>query len=322
MSQWQPTADISQLRRRAQMLAKIRQFFAEREVLEVDTPALSQAMTTDPHLVSFATTFVGPGASQGLPLHLMTSPEFHMKRLLCAGSGSIYQICKSFRNEESSRYHNPEFTMLEWYRVGFNEHDLMAEMAELLKAVLGCGEPEKISYQQVFLNTLGIDPLTATVAELQQLCVEHGLGDVALTETTEAPLQLMLFSMVIEPLIGQQVPVMVHDFPANQAALARISETDPRVAGRFEVYFKGIELANGFYELADGDEQLRRFEADNRLRAELNLPQAHIDHRLIAALHHGLPECAGVALGIDRLFMLAIGANHIEQITAFPVQRA
>ncbi|WP_298443738.1 elongation factor P--(R)-beta-lysine ligase [uncultured Ferrimonas sp.] len=319
---WQPTADVAQLRRRATLLRQIRDFFAQRDVLEVDTPAMSQATVTDPHLYSFETTFVGPGASQGLGLHLMTSPEFHMKRLLCAGVGSIYQICKSFRNEESSRYHNPEFTMLEWYRVGFNEHDLMAEMAQLLQATLGCNAPEQASYQQVFMQVLGLDPLTATVAELQQECVKHGLGDVALTETTTAPLQQMLFSMVIEPQIGQTVPLMVFDFPANQAALARISATDPRVAGRFEVYFKGIELANGFHELADADEQLARFEQDNRERQSLGLPPKPIDQHLIAALRHGLPDCAGVALGVDRLLMLAIGADHIEQVTAFPVQRA
>lgn len=319
---WQPTAPVEHLRKRAQLLTIIRNFFAERDVLEVDTPAMSQATVTDPHLYSFETTFVGPGASQGLPLYLMTSPEFHMKRLLCAGYGSIYQIGKSFRNEESSRYHNPEFTMLEWYRVDFDEHDLMAEMAQLLMATLNCEVPDKRSYQHVFVEVLDIDPLEATVAELQQLCVQHGLGDVALTETTTAPLQQMLFSMVIEPQIGQQRPVMVYDFPANQAALARINAEDPRVAGRFEVYFKGIELANGFYELADADEQLARFEQDNKHRLELGLPTRPIDNHLIEALRHGLPDCAGVALGIDRLLMLAIGADHIEQVTAFPVQRS
>ncbi|QIZ78635.1 elongation factor P--(R)-beta-lysine ligase [Ferrimonas lipolytica] len=319
---WQPTADMAQLRQRGHLLAQIRQFFAERDVLEVDTPAMSQAAVTDPHLYSFETTFVGPGASQGLPLHLMTSPEFHMKRLLCAGSGCIYQIGKSFRNEESSRYHNPEFTMLEWYRVGFNEHDLMVEMAQLLRLTLGCGEPEKKSYQQVFIDALGLDPLSASVTELQQECAKHGLADIAQTETTAAPLQQMLFSMVIEPTIGQTVPLMVFDFPANQAALARINPDDPRVAGRFEVYFKAIELANGFYELADADEQLARFEQDNRDRVALGLPAKPIDHNLIAALRHGLPDCAGVALGIDRLLMLGIGVDHIEQVTAFPVSRA
>ncbi len=322
MMNWQPTATLERLRQRALLLQQIRTFFAERGVLEVDTPALSQAAATDPHLCSFTTTFVGPGAAQGLPLYLMTSPEFHMKRLLCAGSGCIYQIGKSFRNEESSRYHNPEFTMLEWYRVGFNEHDLMAEMAQLLQLVLQCPEPLKQSYQAVFSEHLGLDPLTASVKQLQQLCQQYGLGDVAATETTIAPLQQMLFSMVVEPRIAQTAPLMVYDFPANQAALARINPQDPRVASRFEVYFKGIELANGFYELADPQEQLARFEHDNQQRQALGYAPAPIDRRLLAALAHGLPDCAGVALGIDRLLMLALGLDHIEQITAFPVINA
>ncbi len=319
---WRPTTSRAQLQQRARVLATLRQFFAQRAVLEVDTPALSQAATSDLHLDSFETRFVGPGAAQGLSLFLMTSPEFHMKRLLCAGSGSIYQISKSFRNEESGRNHNPEFTMLEWYRVGFDHHDLMAEMAELLKAVLECGEPEKITYAEAFERVLGCDPLTATVAELQALCRRHNLQDVGDQETTLAPLQQLLFSMVVEPQIGQSVPCMVHAFPANQAALARINTEDPRTADRFEVYFRGIELANGFYELADADEQLKRFEQDNRDRAAMGLPQRPIDRHLIAALRHGLPDCAGVALGVDRLIMLASGLKHIENVIAFPVGRA
>ncbi|GAA5191517.1 elongation factor P--(R)-beta-lysine ligase [Ferrimonas gelatinilytica] len=319
---WRPTTSRAQLQQRAKVIATLRQFFAEREVLEVDTPALSQAAVSDIHLDSFETRFVGPGAAQGLPLYLMTSPEFHMKRLLCAGSGCIYQINKSFRNEESGRYHNPEFTMLEWYRVGFDHHDLMAEMADLLKATLGCGEPEKITYSEAFGRVLGCDPLTATVAELQALCRQHNLQDVGDQETELAPLQQLLFSMVVEPKIGQQVPCMVHAFPANQAALARINRDDPRTADRFEVYFHGIELANGFYELADPGEQLRRFEADNRERSRMGLPVRPIDHHLIAALAQGLPDCAGVALGVDRLIMLATGLKHIENVIAFPVGRA
>ncbi|SHH96790.1 lysyl-tRNA synthetase, class 2 [Ferrimonas marina] len=321
-TEWHPTTSREQLRQRAAVIAKIRAFFAQRDVLEVDTPALSQAAVTDVHLVSFETRFVGPGAADGLPLYLMTSPEFHMKRLLCAGSGCIYQLGKSFRNEESGRHHNPEFTMLEWYRVGFDHHDLMAEMAELLQATLGCGEPEKVSYAEVFERVLGLDPLEASVEQLQAKCREHNLQDVGDQETTEAPLQQLLFSMVLEPQIGQQVPCMVHGFPANQAALARISAEDPRTADRFEVYFRGIELANGFYELADGDEQLARFEADNLQRAQMGLPQRPIDQHLIAALRHGLPDCAGVALGVDRLIMLVQGLNHIENVIAFPVSRA
>lgn len=319
---WQPSASISQLRQRSEIIAKIRQFFAQRQVMEVDTPAMSSAAVTDPYLCSFATTFVGPGASQGMPLYLVTSPEFHMKRLLCAGSGCIYQIGKSFRNEENSRYHNPEFTMLEWYRVGFDDRDLMNEMAELLMLVLGCQPPQRLSYQQAFLQVTGLDPLTASVAELQALAVEHGLGDVAMQESTHAPLQQMIFSMVVESKIGIERPCMVCDFPANQAALARICPDDARVARRFEVYYRGIELANGFFELDDADEQLARFEADNRARKAMGVAESPIDYRLIEALKQGLPKCAGVALGIDRLVMLALGVDHIDQVVGFTVSRA
>ncbi|WP_417345177.1 elongation factor P--(R)-beta-lysine ligase [Ferrimonas sp.] len=319
---WQPTAPLTNLRQRAKLMASIRQFFARLDVMEVDTPALSRAATTDLHLHSFDTRFVGPGAADGVPLYLMTSPEFHMKRLLCAGSGAIYQLCKSFRNEEAGRHHNPEFTMLEWYRPGFDHHQLMDEMAELLQLVLNCAEPERMSYQQVFIQVTGVDPLERDLAALRRCCQEHGLGDIADIEEDLDTLLQLLFSMVVEPVIGQQRPCFVFDFPASQAALARISPTDKRVAERFEVYFKGIELANGFHELSDADEQLRRFEADNGKRLQAGLPERPIDHQLIRALAAGLPDCAGVALGVDRLIMLALGESHIDAVTAFPVSRA
>ncbi|BDY06578.1 elongation factor P--(R)-beta-lysine ligase [Ferrimonas sp. YFM] len=319
---WQPTAPLANLRQRARLMASIRQFFAQRDVMEVDTPALSRAATTDLHLHSFDTRFVGPGAADGVPLYLMTSPEFHMKRLLCAGSGAIYQLCKSFRNEEAGRHHNPEFTMLEWYRPGFDHHQLMDEMAQLLQVVLNCAEPERLTYQQAFVQVTGLDPLAADLEALKFCCREHGLGDIADIEEDVDTLLQLLFSMVVEPVIGQERPCFVFDFPASQAALARISPSDKRVAERFEVYFKGIELANGFHELSDADEQLRRFELDNSKRTLAGLPERPIDHRLIRALAAGLPDCAGVALGVDRLIMLALGENHIDAVTAFPVSRA
>lgn len=316
---WQPTADLVNLRQRAAILASIRHFFAERGVLEVDTPAMSQATVTDIHLHTFQTEFVGPGFADGQTLYLMTSPEFHMKRLLSAGSGPIYQICKSFRNEESGRYHNPEFTMLEWYRPGFDHHALMDEMDALLQQVLSCGAAERMSYQQAFLQVLKVCPLTASMDELKQAALPLNLGDVAADETDRDTLLQLMFSMGVEPVIGQQVPAVVYDFPASQAALARISPADHRVAERFEVYFQGIELANGFHELSDGDEQLTRFESDNAKRLSMGLTAQPIDHHLVAALKAGFPDCAGVALGIDRLIMLALGQTHIAQVTAFPV---
>ncbi|WIG81028.1 elongation factor P--(R)-beta-lysine ligase [Photobacterium damselae] len=319
---WQPTADVAMLKQRAKLIAVIRQFFYQRDVLEVDTPAMSQATVTDIHLHTFKTEFVGPGFADGQILYLMTSPEFHMKRLLSAGSGAIYQICKSFRNEESGRYHNPEFTMLEWYRPGFDHHQLMDEMDELLQLILGCQQAERMSYQQAFLNVLGVCPLEGSMLELKQAAAKLGLSDIAEPEEDRDTLLQLLFSIGIEGKIGQEVPAFVYDFPASQAALAQINPTDNRVAERFEVYFKGIELANGFHELANGDEQLIRFEADNHKRIEMGLEPQPIDMNLVNALRAGFPDCAGVALGIDRLIMLALGLKHIDQVTAFPVDIA
>ncbi|MBE3656398.1 elongation factor P lysine(34) lysyltransferase [Vibrio navarrensis] len=315
---WQPTASIPQLRQRAALIARIRQFFAQRNVLEVDTPAMSHATVTDVHLHTFQTQFVGPGYAQGSPLFLMTSPEFHMKRLLAAGSGCIYQLGKAFRNEENGRYHNPEFTMLEWYRVGFDHHALMDEMDELLQLVLSTAPAERMTYQEAFLRVLGVCPLQASMTELKLSASELGLSDIAEAEEDRDTLLQLLFSIGVEGEIGQQVPAFVYDFPASQAALAKINPNDPRVADRFEVYFKGIELANGFHELDNAQEQLRRFEQDNRKRVDMGLAEQPIDYHLIAALQSGLPECAGVALGVDRLIMLALGCDHIDQVTAFP----
>ncbi|WP_417870557.1 elongation factor P--(R)-beta-lysine ligase [Vibrio furnissii] len=321
-SEWMPTASIEQLKQRAALLSRIRQFFAERDVLEVDTPAMSHATVTDVHLHTFQTQFVGPGYATGRHLHLMTSPEFHMKRLLAAGSGSIYQMAKAFRNEENGRYHNPEFTMLEWYRVGFDHHDLMDEMDALLQMTLQTGASERLTYQQAFLTVLGVCPLEGSMAELKQAAASLGLSDIAEPETDRDTLLQLLFSMGVEGNIGQHVPAFVYDFPASQAALAKINPNDARVADRFEVYFKGIELANGFHELDNPREQLARFEVDNAKRIAMGLPPQPIDYHLIAALEAGLPACAGVALGIDRLIMLALGEDHIDKVTAFPFPRA
>lgn len=319
---WQPTASVEQLRQRAHLLNQIRQFFLERDVLEVDTPAMSHATVTDVHLHTFQTEFVGPGYADGSKLYFMTSPEFHMKRLLAAGSGCIYQINKAFRNEENGRYHNPEFTMLEWYRVGFDHHQLMDEMDHLLQRVLKCGAAERMTYQQAFMDVLGVCPLEGSMQELKVVAAKLGLSDIAEPEDDRDTLLQLLFSIGVEAKIGQKTPAFVYDFPASQAALAKINRQDPRVADRFEVYFKGIELANGFHELDNPKEQLKRFEQDNAKRVEMGLEPQPIDHNLIAALESGLPECAGVALGVDRLIMLAIGCDHIDQVTAFPFPRA
>ncbi|MCR9582045.1 elongation factor P--(R)-beta-lysine ligase [Vibrio antiquarius] len=315
---WQPTASIDQLRQRATLIASIRQFFADRQVMEVDTPAMSHATVTDIHLHTFQTEFVGPGYADGSKLFFMTSPEFHMKRLLAAGSGCIYQINKAFRNEENGRYHNPEFTMLEWYRVGFDHHKLMDEMDDLLQLVLKCGAAQRMTYQQAFIDELGVCPLEGSMAELKTAADKLGLSDIAEPEEDRDTLLQLLFSVGVEHKIGQDVPAFVYDFPASQAALAKINPQDHRVADRFEVYFKGIELANGFHELDNPKEQLARFEQDNAKRLDMGLKPQPIDYHLLSALEAGLPDCAGVALGIDRLIMLALGCDHIDQVTAFP----
>lgn len=319
---WQPSAPIANLLKRAAIMAEIRRFFADRGVLEVETPTMSQATVTDIHLVPFQTRFVGPGAADGLTLYMMTSPEYHMKRLLAAGSGSIYQLGRSFRNEEAGRHHNPEFTMLEWYRPHYDMYRLMDEVDDLLQQILDCDSSERLSYQQAFLRHLDIDPLSADKAQLREAAAKLDLSNIADTEEDRDTLLQLLFTVGVEPHIGRDKPAFVYHFPASQASLAVISTEDHRMAERFEVYFKGIELANGFHELTDGDEQLKRFEQDNRSREKRGLPQHPIDINLIDALKHGLPDCSGVALGVDRLVMLALGAEKLSDVIAFPVNIA
>jgi len=320
-NQYLPSATIKNLQLRAQILANIRQFFASKRVLEVETPAMSQATVTDLHLDTFKTIFVGPGYAKGLPLYLVTSPEFHMKRLLAAGSGSIYQICKAFRNEEAGRTHNPEFSLLEWYRIDFDHHQLMDEMDEFLQLILHCPIAKRVSYQAIFMDILGVCPLSDSMQKLKACAVPLGLSDIANRETDRDTLLQLLFCMGIEPKIGQERPYMIYDFPASQAALAQISRQDTRVAERFEVYYKGVELANGFHELADAREQLIRFQQDNKKRVQQGMDPQPIDMNFIAALEAGFPNCAGVAVGIDRLVMLALNQDHISKVLAFDVNR-
>lgn len=319
---WQPSAELDTLRARAEITQRIRKFFYDRQVLEVETPVMSQSTVTDIHLHTFKSHFVGPEYSHGQDVYLMTSPEFHMKRLLAAGSGSIYQISKVFRNEESGQHHNPEFSMLEWYRVGFNHHDLMDEMAELLIGVLQCEQPDRMTYQHAFEQYTGLCPLEAELSQLKKLVVAHSNGGYGADEEDRDTLLQYLFSFVVEPNIGQQRPVFIYDFPASQAALAKINCHDSRVAERFEVYYQGIELANGFHELDNAQEQRQRFLADNEKRAAMGLIKQPIDEHFLSSLAAGLPACAGVALGVDRLMMMALKKTHIAEVLAFAFPRA
>jgi elongation factor P--(R)-beta-lysine ligase len=324
MTDWRPKADMDQLRRRAEVLNAIRDFFRARDVLEVDTPVLSVAAATDPALASLQTCYTGPDAPHGRTLYLHTSPELAMKRLLAAGSGSIYQVCKVFRDGERGRRHNPEFTLLEWYRTGFDHHRLMDEVEALLGAVAGRALPAaaRWTYRDLFIAVADVDPFAADVSALARCADRHGVSvppGMPLSEPD--PWLDLLLTHVVEPGLGPG-PVFVYDYPATQAALARVRPGEPPLAERFELYLDGIELANGFHELADAAEQRRRLEGDLARRRADGAPEPPIDERFLAALEYGLPDCAGVALGVDRLVMWTAGASAIDQVIAFPVDRA
>ncbi len=324
---WRPGAELATLRLRAELLARVRAFFAARGVLEVETPALAAAAITDPHLASFSTVYSGPGPRHGRTLYLHTSPEFPMKRLLAAGSGCIYQIARVFRDGEAGRRHNPEFTLLEWYRVGFDHHRLMDEVAELVTALLAgrlaLAEPERLSYRELFQRHLGLDPHRAGVAELAACAKRFELPIPPRMPADEAdPWLDLLLTHWIEPHLERGRLTFVYDYPVSQAALARLRPDDPPVGERFELYLNGVELANGFHELGDADEQRRRFEGGNAARRALGLPVMPVDEHLLAALAAGLPDCAGVALGFDRLVMLAAGKAALGEVIAFPLDQA
>ena len=326
-SSWRPTAELATLRLRAGLLARVRAFFTARGVLEVETPALSAAAITDPHLASFAVRYTGPGPRHGQPLYLHTSPEFPMKRLLAAGSGCIYQIARVFRDGEAGRRHNPEFTLLEWYRVGFDHHQLMDEVAELVTELLAgrlaLAEPERFSYRELFQHHLNLDPHRASTAELAACAEKHSVPIPPEMPADDAdPWLDLLLTHWIEPRLESGRLTFVYDYPATQAALARLRPGDPPVGERFELYVGGVELANGFHELGDAAEQRRRFELGNAARQARELPLMPVDENLLAALAAGLPACAGVALGFDRLVMLAAGKASLAEVMAFPVGRA
>jgi len=287
MSDWQPSASLDTLRLRARLLAQVRAFFHAHDVWEVDTPALSAAATPDPHIHSFTLT-----SSAGSALrYLHTSPEFPMKRLLAAGSGSIYQICKVFREGEAGRRHNPEFTLLEWYRSGFDHHALMREVDTLLRDVVSehllLGEAQYFSYQQAMQRFVGLDPFDADLDAVQDCAQRHALEVPSLGEDRDAWLDLLV-SHVLEPALPRDCPVFIYDYPAS----------------------------------ADSAEQRRRFEAENQQREQAGLPLMPLDESLLAALEQGLPDCAGVALGLDRLLMLLAGKSEIAEVLAFDSGRA
>lgn len=306
---WQPTATQHILKKRAHILKAIREFFQERHVLEVETPLLCQHTVTDIHIESFALQ------TELETLYLQTSPEFAMKRLLAAGSGDIFQISKAFRKEEQGRYHQAEFTLLEWYRIGFTHHDLMDEMDALLSYILHCAPAKRLRYAALFQQYLAIDPGTCDISQLKAIAQAHHITPLD-SDNKDFWLSLLL-NHLIEPKLSPNQPTFIYDYPANQAALAQIREGNPPLAERFEVYVGPQELANGFHELRDPEEQRLRFEKDLAQRAQQGKSRPPIDERFLAALQQGLPPCAGVALGIDRLVMLVTQQDHIQKVMSF-----
>lgn len=314
---WHPSASRAALEMRAALLRRVREFFARRGVLEVDTPSVSRAGAPDLHLNSLATRI------NGQLRFLHTSPEYPMKRLLAAGYGDIYQICKVFRDGESGRRHNPEFTLLEWYREGYDHHRLMDEVGQLVTLLLAASHtlmpPQYFTYEQAFVLYAGLDPHRASDADIQARAQRAGLSA---RETDRDSALDYLAGEVVYPRLGKDRLTFVYDFPASQAALARIVPGEPPLAERFEVFLDGMELANGFHELLDAVEQRRRFEQDNARRQQRGLPEMPLDENFLAALKAGMPDCAGVALGFDRLVMLAAGVDNIGQVIVFPHDQA
>ncbi|MCF6281377.1 MAG: EF-P lysine aminoacylase GenX [Candidatus Polarisedimenticolaceae bacterium] len=321
---WQPSASLELIKARADLLAKIRNFFHKREIMEVETPICSRYANTDPSIESFTTLYTGPGAPSGLPLYLHTSPEFPMKRLLAAGSGPIYQICKVFRNGEAGRLHNPEFSMLEWYRPGFNHHHLMAEVAELVNSLLPEPRPViSMSYAEAFKKWLDIDPHNASKEALKRCAIKSGIESAHHLDIQNRDGWLdLLLSHIIEPKLGKKSLFFLYDYPASQASLAKIREGKPPIAERFELYMDGMELANGFHELTHADSQRERFEKDLDQRKTAGLPSPPMDEALLAGLASGMPDCAGIAVGIDRLLMIISSAQQIEETLCFAIDRA
>lgn len=313
---WQPSANLNSLKQRAELLAAVRLFFSQRNVMEVETPLLCPHTVTDRYIDSFAVD------TNNGERYLQSSPEYAMKRLLAAGSGPIYQLSKAFRHEEASVHHNPEFTLLEWYRPGWNDRQLMQEINKLMQAVAQAKPAIFITYQDCFINTLGIDPLSCDKTNLQKLIQQKSNGEISATmlDSDKNGLLDLCFNRWIESSFNKSRPTFVTDFPASQAALAMINPEDPRKAKRFELYYQGLELANGFQELTDAQEQKQRFEADQDYRQKQNACVPAIDEKFIAALEAGLPDCSGVALGIDRLLM-CLTRTSIDQVLSFSWNR-
>ncbi len=323
MSDWEPTATHGALQLRAKLNAAIRTFFAQRAVLEVETPVLSLAGNTDPNIASFSLEFSGRTDGASRTRWLRTSPEFALKRLLTAGVGDCYELGRVFRDGEVGDRHNPEFTMLEWYRIGWDHHRLIKETAALITCALALvnrdAALQHIAWRDLYLQRLHLDPITASIPQMQE-----ALGDVRIDADgllRDDWLDLLLTHR-LQPRFDHEVMLAVHDYPATQAALARVRPGDPPLAERFELYLGPLELANGYHELTEASEQRRRFENDLAIRRTRGTVMPPVDERLQLAMQTGLPTCAGVALGVDRLLMAMLGTDRIADVLAFPFDRA
>lgn len=325
VADWKPEAEFSALRLRASLNARVRGFFAERGVVEVETPVMSVAGNTEPNIASFTVDFSGRTDGAPRTRWLRTSPEYPLKRLLAAGFGDCYELGRVFRNGEAGARHNPEFTMLEWYRVGWDHRRLAQEAAEVVNLgldLVGRRVPlVEVRYRDLYYDQLGLDPVTASEQELR-----NALGDVVMDPeglVRDDWLDLLMTHR-LQPGFGDDRMLAVHDYPASQCALARLRDDGdgPPVAERFELYFGPLELANGYHELTDAAEQSARFKRDGGIRQTRADTVPPTDHRLLTALQSGLPDCAGVALGVDRLMMAMLRTDRIADVVAFDFFRA
>ena len=314
--------DRAVLELRARLYALVRAFFAERQVLEVETPILSAAGNTEPNIESFSCTFSGHVDAGARERWLRTSPEYPLKRLLAAGIGDCYELGRVFRNGEAGGRHNPEFTMLEWYRVGWNHRQLMRETMALVEAALAMlgrrAEVVVTSYRQLFLDGLGLDPLHAAIDELRVPLAEFGIGPEGLVHDDFLDL---LITYKLQPHFPRDRITVIHDYPASQCALAKIRPGEPPLAERFELYLGHHELANGYHELNDAAEQRGRFERDNAVRRRRGLREIPLDENLLGVLDV-LPDCAGVAMGMERLLMCLTDTDAIAEVLAYPFAEA
>ncbi len=309
------------LRQRATITRAVRSFFESRDVLEVQTPLLATSANTDPHVDPFVTHTQGRDNEGPQPLYLQTSPEFFMKRLLAAGSGPIYQLTPAFRAGEIGPIHNPEFLMLEWYRPGFTMEALMDEVEELVSDFVDLPSIERLTVAEAFRQVTGVVDLYATTAEqLQSVAIAMGLPSAAEMDLDWDGWVDYFIVVTILPQFAHAALFLTH-YPASQAALARISPDDPNVAERFELILNGIEIANGFRELTDSEEQRNRFQKEQAVRAAEGLDPIPMDEQLLAALESGLPDCSGVAIGLDRLMMLSMGKEQIDEVLPFDINK-